>query len=73
MMDPSAGLSAIVGTYGPARDGSSSVRMAHAIRTFLAADFDAAVSTHTYTPMDAASFRQAIDGAWRWLDGKPLA
>lgn len=55
MMDPAAGLTAMFGPYAPAADGSSATKMAASLRTFLAADFDTAVSGHsTVVPISFA-------------------
>jgi len=70
MMDPQSfgGL----GYDQAAEDGSSCRDMAASLRNILGKQYNIAIGVH-FNRMTREEFRNSIDAAWNWLDGKPLA
>jgi len=73
-MDPAGLFAATIMFDKPKADGSSCDEMAASLRALLRLNFDQVCGAHMNNtrPMPADEFRECIDAAWRWLDGKPL-
>ena len=69
LMDPNS-LGAMV--YDPpAKDGSSRSLMATSLRNVLNLEYETALGVH-FGKMTKDEFKNSIDSAWNWLDGKSL-
>ena len=68
-MDP-ASLGALM-YEPPAKDGSSRTTMAASLRNVLSLQYDTAIGVH-FDKMTKDEFKNSINSAWNWLDGKSL-